>query len=1269
MANGKGKLIGLVTSAVWWLTAIAFTVLIVCLIVFKHALPFANEYKNQIESNLTQIIGYPVSIEQITASLEGIDPTFTVRGISLDTESAASAIRLDALSVRIDLIKSVLNFTPHFTYIRFIKPKIDLVESSGKWFLAGVAHNNSVKSDIGSTRLMDYLLTQRQITLLDGEIHLTSNSYGDSVFSTNTFYMQRIKNGVGIQMDLNHADLIEPLALELEIQLESNDDYLVNAHLTSPNIRLNRDRVTDLDRLNIDSVASQFELWARYQSNQSLQVTGLLSDMNVVSADQKNISGSAKFKAFYNVKQDSARIEVSDLRITEEGFSDYKSTDIAIDLNLKNNRTLDVLFNQLDLSLVSRWASTYINPDWFARQLLDEMAFTGKALNGSLHIPLDDSQSFEFVSNVKNVSAAGFNGIPAINKLNGILNLTDTDGYIEFDAKSADLGFPTLYDNSWAVSSLSGLVEWRALSDIFLINGTDLHIERNGADIDGKFRLEIRKESPDWILLDIKGKNIPVDDRLDYIPKSVLNDSTKEWVASALQGGQVDALELIVQSELAEDSVPHVRLDMELDQVNVRFAPDWPQAKNVKGKFQLDKEGIAIDVDSAQLSRLNVRDVKVSLPFEKKAESLLISGPISYDVANLLSVLRETNLSQTVLTPFEDWTASGNVLGRFSVVTPLVEGVVDPKVDLKLQFSDTKLNISSLDLDLEEISGNVNFHSDNGLTKSIINFATLGGHTEATLTSKFGKKGQLSIGVALAGDTDLNKVLAWRSMPELLLEATEGAIQYEADVSINNPREGDIFLNVKSSLVGSDIHLPEPFKKVSDETKSFFLNLYGSGENFTVSMQYDDLIRTRFRLAENELVGGELLLGIERPLANKIEAGFNVMGQLEFLDLADWLAFYGRYADTASSNVSDDKVIIPSWLNKAQLIVDSVSVNESNEFHNVKVSYDRFVSPEAFQIGADELNVRLSRNNGKYLLHAGYINWSSPKSEVTDTDKKSPIKASQVPNIDIQIDELIYNGSSYGDWMFSVANEGDRLRIEPITTKLTKGQFVGSLFWQDQDERSNVELVISIVGENADELTKKFAPTPFLTSKNYDVDINLSWLGHPLYFDKESVSGRITFESKNGQFTQIDQLPQFLKALGIFNINALARRLSLDFSDVYEPGLTYDSFKGVLSLQNGIVETASPIEIISPTAEFILSGKADLVTEILDEKLTASFPLGNTLPIAGLLIGAPQVAGLLFITDKLIGDQLAKVTSVQYEVKGSFDNPEIKSIKYQPIKR
>ena len=44
---------------------------------------------------------------------------------------------------------------------------------------------------------------------------------------------------------------------------------------------------------------------------------------------------------------------------------------------------------------------------------------------------------------------------------------------------------------------------------------------------------------------------------------------------------------------------------------------------------------------------------------------------------------------------------------------------------------------------------------------------------------------------------------------------------------------------------------------------------------------------------------------------------------------------------------------------------------------------------------------------------------------------------------------------------------------------------------------------------------------------------------------------------------------------------------------------------------------------------------------------------------AALIVGAPAIGGALFVADKLLGDRVARFASVQYDVKGPWQDPQI----------
>ena len=84
-----------------------------------------------------------------------------------------------------------------------------------------------------------------------------------------------------------------------------------------------------------------------------------------------------------------------------------------------------------------------------------------------------------------------------------------------------------------------------------------------------------------------------------------------------------------------------------------------------------------------------------------------------------------------------------------------------------------------------------------------------------------------------------------------------------------------------------------------------------------------------------------------------------------------------------------------------------------------------------------------------------------------------------------------------------------------------------------------------------------------------------------------------------------------------------------------------------------------PLVLEGPSSRLELDGKLDMPEDRIDAKLKVTLPLSNNLPLAALLAGAPPVAGALFSVDRLIGDRLSRVASVDYRVEGSLLDPQI----------
>ena len=125
--------------------------------------------------------------------------------------------------------------------------------------------------------------------------------------------------------------------------------------------------------------------------------------------------------------------------------------------------------------------------------------------------------------------------------------------------------------------------------------------------------------------------------------------------------------------------------------------------------------------------------------------------------------------------------------------------------------------------------------------------------------------------------------------------------------------------------------------------------------------------------------------------------------------------------------------------------------------------------------------------------------------------------------------------------------------------------------------------------------------------------------------------------------------------LGMLAMAQWIKRAQLDFSDIYEEGLTFNSIKGHFDLAGGIASTHDLVVDAVP-AKIAISGDTDLVSQTVDHIVDVTPKSADAVPIAGTIMG--KVAALVgrSLTGK---DQEGFFFGSQYLVKGAWGNAEI----------
>src|SRR5690606_7324533 len=179
------------------------------------------------------------------------------------------------------------------------------------------------------------------------------------------------------------------------------------------------------------------------------------------------------------------------------------------------------------------------------------------------------------------------------------------------------------------------------------------------------------------------------------------------------------------------------------------------------------------------------------------------------------------------------------------------------------------------------------------------------------------------------------------------------------------------------------------------------------------------------------------------------------------------------------------------------------------------------------------------------------------------------------------------------------------------------------------------------------------------TSSTYTADV--FWPGSPQDFKLLNMGGEMTISMENGRFKRDASAGEgLLRLMSVLNFDTLARRLRLDFSDLYKSGLAYDNITGKVRFNQGILVFEEPLVVTTPSSGMQMAGTIDLRRERLDTRLVATIPVaGNVTFYAALAAGLPAAVGI-YLVSKLFKKQVDQASSVSYTIKGSWDEPKMR---------
>ncbi|EAT11097.1 TIGR02099 family protein [Bermanella marisrubri] len=1215
----------------------------------QQVFPYIGQYRQNLEQFLSEQLNSQVDIRSLSGDMNVLVPSIQMEGITIAGKSARQA------NLSIASIDAVLN--PRLSLIN-LKPVFDRVRLSGLYLSLGDGEpTDSQNNPVGLKSLIQNLLLQQYL-----ELNNVTVDFGDG----RTVELDHVvMTGDGFHRLMTGSVVYgEEKSIRASLQLYSEGDpwdlsqFYARGNLDVANADVAYWLKNLFDLSTFESFSPSMNLGFEFKEGLLNYAKFNVSSPRVEMQDYANLkavntqfwvkqlslnSWSIWFdKAKFNLKQEPWQFENFGLNLSRKGQDNrwqYYIQDIE----------LSYLENLLyDLELMPETLD----------ETLDSLRPQGNLRDANLIVNQSPSKEtqYNFVARLNDIQLNPYKGAPGIKHVSGVVAANKDGGRVQFESDGAQFNFANIYEQALASTTSKGQVDWRIDQKSIRVTSQDLNIQlADLGRVSGGFDLLLNKASPanDQLLLNLALSNVPVAAHKRLVPK-IAGENLTNWLDGALLGGTIQNGQLLLLSELQEsDSQLQLELLLNAREGRLRYMDEWPSVQDIHGSVWVQNSKVLGRFEQGQ--SLGGELSNVSLSYDAEENWLAISSGVKGDSEELLAYFQDTPLKKVVNEQLQDWSITGQHETQLGLFIPLDEG--EPIVDVATQIKQSDLSLQGLIF--EQTAGSIYYSSSQGLSSNSIDTRLWQEDVRLNIVSDVSESG-FSPEIRFDGTANMKGLKQWLSLS--LLTPIEGRTNVSGSFYINRLQDGFTGIELSSQLKGLKVDAPKPYGKVENDEKPLKLS-YRLNDRQEFRLSYADKLSLAMLLKDQSIFSGQVYLGATEAYIPTSQ-GLLVEGHLSHIPLDQWQQTW-RSIDSASSNDTQVQANA-SFIKEIKVSTDRLSYKDDH-VKDVQASIRPQAKGWRLDVTSPIITGRIDYESDQPLnLDLDYIHWpATVNSEKIDLEPQEDlftnIDPKQVPALRLSVDEIFVGPTNYGSWSLDLDSDGQQIFINNIDGFIKKLSVKGSAQWQkaraNQPPLTSVDLRLAsndVAGIQAAWRTK-----PVMDADSADAQLIVNWQGSPLQFNNETLNGSTTIRLRDGLFMETGDTGA-LNAFGILNFAAIGRRLRLDFSDLYQSGIHFDSVDVKANIDNGLIRIVDTLDINGPAADFSASGTVNLNTKELNQQLSVTFPVTSSLPFVAILAGfAPPVAASLFFGEKIVGDEIEKFTSATYDVKGTWDKPKL----------
>ena len=925
------------------------------------------------------------------------------------------------------------------------------------------------------------------------------------------------------------------------------------------------------------------------------------------------------------------------------------------------------------------------------RAKLDAYAPRGKvsSLDAQWQGEIEGAEHFKIRGQFENLALRQVGVLPGFSGLSVGVDGSEAGGRLNIDSRRLVVDAPGALREPLLFATLTGQAGWERKGKEWSLKVDNIAVAND--DLAGNLYGSYQSKAGTLGMLDLTVNLTRGDVRraARYTPLAALDKEDNDWLNGAMLAGHTEDFRVRVKGNLSDfplDGTEDALLEVggHARDVVMEFDKDWPRIENISGEFWVRGNRMEVKAPSATIMGASLQNLTVSIAdLQSDDLPLEIKGSAAGASNTFLQFIQQSPVRGYIDGFTDGMSATGN--GNLELFTHIpLQGDKPVKVSGIFRVQDNEINLGEGIPLLRTTRGELSF-TESGVQASGVSAEILGGAASIDVKTEPGGV----VHATVKGRSNLDALR--KSNPHPLLSYLYGGAAWDADIAVVKK---SVQLTINSNLRGLGSNLPQPFTKLADEALPLRLEkkIVADGQDVIIA-QLGKLFRARMaRRDENGVMvirRGIVNVGEENISANKGRRSGTRRPQDQFPD-ADVAVESMRSRSSPlrqSSGQASAELRTGVWLSGslpelslqgwgdllgaagggglpiagANLAIGRVS-GFGMYLDSLNINADKRGDGLFAQLSGSALNGEVEwqpRGEGKLTARLQNLFWQHDENAAPAQSPQSgsaSVPPGSLPAVQLSIENLRVREKQVGRLDLVGHPDGNDWRLRRLNIVNPDGSLSGDGVWRGEKGAAQTQVNLSLQISDAGKILARSGYPGTVKGGSGKLAANLSWAGHPGEFDYATLDGSLKLDTSKGQFLKME--PGIGKLLGILSLQALPKRITLDFTDVFSDGFQFDNINGNAAIKSGVIDTQD-FHIDGSSAKVTMKGSVNLNNETQDLRVRVLPALGDSVSLLGAFAAGP-VAGIgSLIINKVLGNPLDKLVSFEYNISGTWGDPQV----------